>query len=565
MLIEMDGGRHFYGARGRSLGTHPIWGVEQVYFTADLKARIFAKRGLVPLSRDLNGAWLSLGRGFVLHLNFGGEAWAFYSDELTSNQRQEVRKRLLRFRARNERSARAAKLILPWLNSAKAEVGEAVQLAESHSQARGVGPTEKARQDDPSASQMAIQCLGDIGAGSVDMVKSVAVGLWSTLWLGLTDPVQLWENAKAQFEKTVEFIRGMRQELEAQLSVFRSLSLGKKAEVLCRLVGEAASSALLGMGAKAALARLGRATIQNSLIRDIQTSSDMRTAKRVLKDQGVRIGEEIDGTFRIVGNQSTEIGRLVAEAERLSTGVFVSGAATLSGDTLGFFTVLEGRRSIVLKSCPRCGIDRAVLSHELVHARTAQLAQERLSVGEIEPRSARVFELQGPPRHGREIAQLEGDENMGSYFENRQLDESRAWLVSTREAIESMKAGRSSPAPAINTAAVLHSILQRERMEFAAAFAARSRGRVLQDRHSDGEVAAWHTIDFSDARGLPRSLRIRLPEGQVAWPQEAVDRFFRDWDMEMQSTDREFHRLIQEYKKTRQSSDEPDQPRNPQE
>ena len=83
----------YHGLMPRGSGTHPIWGVEQVYSDRKMTKRIFVKRD-VRLTAGAHSGWMKVGGGFVMHLKQGSKLNAFYALGFDGRERLEIERQL---------------------------------------------------------------------------------------------------------------------------------------------------------------------------------------------------------------------------------------------------------------------------------------------------------------------------------------------------------------------------------------------------------------------------------------------------------------------------------------
>jgi hypothetical protein len=564
-----------FAGRSRTAGTHPVWGIEQIYTTPNLSKVVFAKRGARPQSGlDLDGAWVRIGRGFALHLHYNGEPWGFYTETLAPDERSQFRKALRQAEAKS-RDKRRRTALSPWryetlvLGEARAEAarpGAASERPRDPSPA----PAQPNQGGDISAARLAVQCLGEAGDSGAAAVREAASGLWNTLWTGLTNPRELWEQAKRKYEETVQFIGNFQSEVSRAVSEFSALPAQEKVRVMCRLLGEAVATAAIGGGAAAAMAKLAdraralvaaarrahterrdAATLRreiremerleaadpnshNQRVADRFSPPEIDSAQARLAESGVRFQREGADRIRILPDPNTELGREAQVAERNGRPLFVSRELVDSAipprhHESGLVeradgVSLEPRPGVVpyIAVVPnrRNGAELNVVRHENSHASADTLAGERAARGDADPRTAYVQRISGPVRRPDESPAL------GPYDPIRRLDETEAHIASAR----TLTAQRR-PEEAAFYWQRARTMLVAEDNERSRAFANRHSGTI----QSDGSGGQYYAIPFEGHGNVPRVLHIRLPLNRGPSREELVDRFFRDWAMDIET------------------------------
>ena len=74
----------------RGSGTHPLWGVEQVYASRDFKKRVIVKKNVKLSRKAAIGGWVRAGKGFVFHKKRGKRYTAVYAEGLSARERAKV-------------------------------------------------------------------------------------------------------------------------------------------------------------------------------------------------------------------------------------------------------------------------------------------------------------------------------------------------------------------------------------------------------------------------------------------------------------------------------------------
>lgn len=261
-------------------GTHLLWGVEQVYASADLKKRVFVKYKVKTTSSAIVGGWSKVAKGQVLHLRQGPTLIAYYAEGFNSKEINEIDKQL----RRNIKQASILELFIPCANAETTE-GEPAECASGCVANRGAvgGGVSWAR-----AGTISL-CVGQqtldsavagakhlwenanwesIQAGTVKAAQDAWDGLGNA-WNGLggawnatmsfgsgagelisttfTDPGKAWEQVSAGFDQSIKVVQELTNLVIKSIQNFNELPEPLQNEILCNFISEMAMTGILSL------------------------------------------------------------------------------------------------------------------------------------------------------------------------------------------------------------------------------------------------------------------------------------------------------------------------------
>lgn len=308
------------------LGTHPYFGVDQIYTSKKFSRRILIKQGVKISNNKLVGRWLELEKNkYVYHYPVRSTLVALYVQNFNERERNLIEKQFVPKKVRHKFSVLWS---LPPVDCAVAELstgtgfggGQLSGSGASGSWGAGGGAAGSAEAD---AGQGMVACLanksrdqlvgqaqavGDMASSAYDAtasaleyayndpmgaasetfgflyrmgrgaVSGVYSGVKATAQAGyrvVTDPRQVWEDVNASLDRMEEFGRNLYAQAEEAIQGFNDLDPAVRNRLICEfggvIIAEGLVGAALGLtGAGAAAAGVKFARMLNNFRDKVQ-------------------------------------------------------------------------------------------------------------------------------------------------------------------------------------------------------------------------------------------------------------------------------------------------------
>lgn len=282
------GSKKLRALMSRQSATHRYWGVEQVYLSSDLKKKLFVKYKVQLNSKKPLGGWLKMNKGHVLHLQKGKDVVAYMAQGFNNLELYELQKQLQVVKV-----AEATPWFNPWMSCSHAdEVTTDAMGNIAYSPEASVAPESAS----PSMLARAGSVMTCVGAETIDAAIESGKALWenaswenvksgvgnaaSAAWEAVpsveevgagfkatgnfiakawNEPAAAWADVTGRFDKTVEVVAQLGQELAKSLKNFHFLSIETQDRLICDLISEMAKKKVLS-AALAAVASAGAVT-----------------------------------------------------------------------------------------------------------------------------------------------------------------------------------------------------------------------------------------------------------------------------------------------------------------
>ncbi len=276
----------------RQSGTHVRWGVEQVYLSKNLKKKVFVKYNVSLSSTAPIGGWLRLKKGHVLHLKKGSSIVAYMAQGFNNRELYDLQKQ---FQDKPQRTAWN-----PFINCANAEVVTAPDGSVYYDTEQTTASTTPVAPPSSSWQSRAASISLCVGSETLEGAKESARQLWenaslegvvngaqaaaSAAWEAVpsreeirrgwqstkdffssawNDPEQAWTDVVDGFDRSVDAIARIGQEIAKSVEGFFDLSEEIQNRIICDGVTYFAATGALsvvmsmtGAGAAVAIARL---------------------------------------------------------------------------------------------------------------------------------------------------------------------------------------------------------------------------------------------------------------------------------------------------------------------
>lgn len=251
------GNEELTGLMPPQAGTHPVLGVDQIYFSPTSNKVVFVKRDVQLTGNIELNAWMRIGGGYVLHLNYGKSVIALFTEGLTSTERQDL---YLELRS-SSRSSAMSRLFIETAYAERASGGHPPTSAPGSSQAPRAQPTaesdgflgclvdsgKKKLADSHQSALAATSQLYKDPKGAAVAVASAVGSAAQSLYRGassILDPVAVYQNIKTGWNNTRQVVA----ELNNHIKSLTSLYIPEiRKEIVCRLLVDFSAEGLLGV------------------------------------------------------------------------------------------------------------------------------------------------------------------------------------------------------------------------------------------------------------------------------------------------------------------------------
>ncbi|NQZ18023.1 MAG: hypothetical protein HRT44_02020 [Bdellovibrionales bacterium] len=331
-------------------GTHPLWGVEQLYSNRQLSKYVAVKKNVKLVGKNVLGGWRKLNKGHVLHIRRGKRITAYYARGLSNRER-------FFFESYIRRAHKVSDFINPFIQKAYAETtsGGAVENPTLATGAAPMGPLGIARDaalcmgarardaaletgaqtitavgdgiaaawDDPmGAAQAAGEWLWETGeaayngageaiSGAIDTGGAVLNGAYNAATAVGTSIINgtVLDDIGDGIERTVEFLQRSYTHLANAISGFAELPGEVQAEILCHFGIQAAQTGLVALvmgatGAGVALAGARLASFATNFARGI--IAVMPAIRAVIAMEDLSLGEKVQRIRDLLRNGNSE-------------------------------------------------------------------------------------------------------------------------------------------------------------------------------------------------------------------------------------------------------------------
>jgi hypothetical protein len=257
----------------RQSGTHRLWGVEQVYLSADLKKRVFVKYKVQLNSQKPIGGWIKFPEAHLLHLKKGKDIVAYVAQGFNNLELYELQKQL--------QGPKVAQQSWPqqlFINCAYAEEVTAPSLAPTPNALQSQTPLA----EDQSTIARAANVMACVGSEAIDGAIEKGKALWenatwdnvkagvgsaaSAAWEAVptteevgagfraagnfiqeawNDPSMMVRGVTERFDKTKQVVAQLMTELSKQIQDFYNLPPEYQDRIACDMIAEFASNGVL--------------------------------------------------------------------------------------------------------------------------------------------------------------------------------------------------------------------------------------------------------------------------------------------------------------------------------
>jgi hypothetical protein len=318
-------------------GTHPLWGVEQVYVDRSYQKKVIVKRNVQLTEAWPVGGWSKVGSGFVLHLKRPEGIIAFYASGFANAERIEIERQI----RGSFKTAGLMDLVLPKSEAAEIiaapRVREPGQPSEKTVEISGNGDSlpvciakmtkdalQKKGEDAWNKTKETASALYNDPLGAAKAVASYVAGGASSVYeagksaasytgSAIVNPKKVYDDVSSAIDKTREMGEALYNQAKNSVEDFGSWPQPIKNAVMCQIAGQLAAEGLLTLasfatggatGVVAAKALLvtkaiyQRLKAAGSTIKAIIASGDLNIAAKtaMVRDlvSGKRTGEQIE-------------------------------------------------------------------------------------------------------------------------------------------------------------------------------------------------------------------------------------------------------------------------------
>ena len=341
----------YHGMMPRGSGTHPFWGVEQVYSDRKMTKRLFVKRD-VQLTIGAHSGWMKVGNGFVMHLKQGTKLNAFYALGFDSRERLEIERQLRGIyrtasllgylvpdaRAEELVNAKKGEASAPAADKAGAEnegsegltmcigtmTGKIIGNKVSSAYNSASDAVSYAYNDKLGAVKAVGSYVGGAATGAWDATKSAVSATASVV----AHPVDAWGNVVSAVDSTRRFGNEIYQKTASTIQDFPTWPQPVKDIVTCTIAAElvAGGAELVAgflTGAGESMAAIRAAKLLASIYERIKALSPViklliaskegswSSRLSLLKDlvKGTKTREEVELALRKAAPAATEVGK----------------------------------------------------------------------------------------------------------------------------------------------------------------------------------------------------------------------------------------------------------------